>query len=259
MAKYRNKQGLEDLEKSIEQDIAAQQSAEPEIEAVGAEEETFKKRYGDLRRHTQTLLQQKDQEIANVRQQLETAAKGQIRFPKTDEEIDAWSKKYPDVAKIVDTIAQKRAGEVMDGLRQGEERLRKLETQLTRKDAEQQLLRMHPDFAQIRQDPAFHEWVQLQPSNIQDALYKNNTDARAAARAIDLYKIDTKKSKSSNKSAAQAVGPTSSTPPPANGNFKYSESMVDKMSSADFAKHEEAIIEAMSSGKFLYDLSGAAR
>ena len=52
MAKYRNSQGLEDLEKSIEQDIAAQQPEEPEIEAVGAEEETFKKWYGDLRRHT---------------------------------------------------------------------------------------------------------------------------------------------------------------------------------------------------------------
>lgn len=70
MAKYRNSQGLEDLEKSIEQDIAAQQPEEPEVEAVGAEEEIFKKRYGDLRRHTQQLLQQKDQEIANVKQQL---------------------------------------------------------------------------------------------------------------------------------------------------------------------------------------------
>ena len=106
MVKYRNKQGLEDLEKSIGQDIATQQPAEPKIETVGAEEKIFKKRYGDLRRHTQHLLQQKDQEIANVKQQLETAAKGQIRFPKTDEEIEEWSKKYP----IVDTIVAKRAG-----------------------------------------------------------------------------------------------------------------------------------------------------
>ena len=80
---------------------------------------------------------------------------------------------------------------------------------------------MRPDFAQIRQDSAFHDWVQLQPANIQDALYKNNTDARAAARAIDLYKVDTKKSKSTNKSAAQALGRTSSTQAPANNNFKY--------------------------------------
>ncbi len=143
-------------------------------------------------RISQHLSQQKVQEIENVKQQLETAAKGQIRFPKTDEEIEKWSKKYPDVAKIFDTISAKRACEVMDGLRQGEERLHKLETQLTRKDAEQQLLKMHPDFAQIRQDSAFHDWVQLQPAVIQDARYKNNADAMAAARAIDLYKVDNK-------------------------------------------------------------------
>ena len=118
---------------------------------------------------------------------------------------------------------------------------------------------MHPNFAQIRQDSASHDWVQLQPAVIQDALYKNNTDARAAARAIDLYKVDTKISKSTNKLAAQAVGRRSRTQAPASNNFKYSESVVEKMSSTDFAKHEEAIMEAMSSGKFLYDLSGAAR
>ena len=259
MAKYRNSQGLEDLEKSIEQDIAAQQPEEPEVEAIGAEEETFKKRYGDLRRHTQQLLQQKDQEIANVKQQLETAAKAQIRFPKSEEEVEAWTKKYPDVAAIVDTIAQKRAGDVMDGLKQGEERLKKLETTLNRKDAEQQLLTMHPDFPEIRQDPAFHDWVRLQPTIIQDALYKNNTDARAAARAIDLYKVDTKKTKSNKRSAAEAVGRSTSAPPPANGKMKFSESHVERMSTAKFAKNEAAIMEAMSSGKFLYEVSGAAR
>jgi hypothetical protein len=116
------------------------------------DEASFKKRYGDLRRHTQQLMEQKDQEISAVKAQLDTAAKGQIRFPKTDDE-----------------------------------------TKLTRKEAEQQLVQVHPDFNVIRQDAAFHDWVALQPQNIQDSLYKNNTDARAAARAIDLYKSDTGK------------------------------------------------------------------
>ena len=129
----------------------------------------------------------------------------------------------------------------MEGLRQGEERLHKLETQLTRKDAEQQLLKMHLDFAQIRQDSAFYDWVQLQPAVLQDALHKNNKDARSAARAIDLNKVDTKKFKSTNKSAAQAVGRTSSTKAPATNNFKYSESMLDKMLSAGFAKQRATV------------------
>ncbi len=103
--------------------------------------------------------------------------------------------------------------------------------QLSRKEAEQQLLSFHPDFADIRQDPEFHDWVALQPALIQDALYKNNTDAKAAARAIDLYKVDTGKRKTTNKkSAAEAVGRTSSRAPAPTGKMRFSESQVAQMS-----------------------------
>ena len=52
--------------------------------AANPEEETFKKRYGDLRRHSQQLMQQKDQELASLKTQLDTAAKCKIKFPKTN-------------------------------------------------------------------------------------------------------------------------------------------------------------------------------
>jgi len=138
--------------------------------------------------------------------------------------------------------------------------LKQLETKLTRKDAEQQLVQVHPDFNVIRQDAAFHDWVALQPQNIQDSLYKNNTDARAAARAIDLYKSDTGKRKTTTKkSATHAVGRTSSSTRASTGKMKFSESQVSKMSDNDFEKHEEAIGEAMRSGNLNYDLSGGVR
>jgi len=262
MAKYRGAHldNIDAEEKALKQEFSQMQQQQVDATPVmDPEEETYRKRYGDLRTHSQRLMSQKDQEIEQLKYQLETAAKGQIKFPKTDEEIEQWSKKYPDVAKIVDTIAQKRANEAMAGLREGEKRLEALETKLTRKDAEQHLNRLHPDFAQIRQDPKFHEWVALQPRNIQDALYKNNTDALAAARAIDLYKADTGKKKRAPKSAAQAVGRTSSARPGVGGNARFTESQVQKMSDRDYAKNEEAIMEAMRSGQFIYDLSGAAR
>ena len=111
-----------------------------------------------------------------------------------------------------------------------------------------------------RQDPAFHEWVELQPANIQDSLYKNNTDARSAARAVDLYKADTGKRKtSSKKSAVQAIGRTSANAPVAHGKMKFSETQVSQMSDKEFDKYEEAISESMRNGTFSYDLSGAAR
>jgi hypothetical protein len=152
MAKYRR---LEEPEDELTYAEEFQQT-HGDAPAANPEEETFKKRYGDLRRHSQQLLQQKDQELVAVQQQLDTAAKGQIKFPKTDDEIEQWSKKYPDVAKIVDTIASKRANEALEEGEKRMEGLRQLETKLTRKEAEQELNRIHPDFSEIRQDPSFH-------------------------------------------------------------------------------------------------------
>jgi len=257
MSKYRRKEELE-ADTSYSEELEAQVAVDSEPKEP--EEASFKKRYGDLRRHTQQLMSQKDQELEKLKAQLDSAAKGQIKFPKTDEEIAQWTNKYPDVAKIVDTIARKRANEALE---EGEKRLghlRDLETKLTKKEAEQQLMKLHPDFNEIRQDPAFHEWVAMQPLYINDALYKNNTDAMAAARAIDLYKADTGKRKtSSKKSAAQAVGRSTSATPAATGKAKFSESQVARMSDREYDANEEAILEAMKSGAFTYDMTGGAR
>jgi len=255
MTKYRR---LETPEDELNDSEGMAQQAAP-TESVDTEDTTYKKRYGDLRRHSQSLMQKKDQEVASLQAQLDSAAKGQIKFPKTDDEIDQWSKKYPDVAKIVDSIAQKRANEAMQEGDKRMESLRQLETKLTKKEAEQALITMQPDFDSIRQDPAFHEWVTLQPQYIQDALYKNNTDALAASRAIDLYKGDQRKAKKGSKSAAQSVGRTSSSTPSSNSRASFSESQVNDMSSQDFDKNEEAITEAMRNGRFDYDMSGGAR
>ena len=137
MAKYR-RLDEDDNGLSYSEELAKEQEAQTGgPEPVDAEDTTYKKRYGDLRRHSHQLMQQKDQEVAKMKAQLEQAAKGQIKFPKSDEEIDQWSKKYPDVAKIVDSIARKRANEALE---EGEKRmagLKQLEHKLTRKEAEQ--------------------------------------------------------------------------------------------------------------------------
>jgi hypothetical protein len=258
MAKYKRADVLDEDDLSYSQELEKQQADQPVAEAKP--EDGWEKRYGDLRRHTQQQMAEKDKSLAELKRQLDQAAKGQLKFPKTDEEIEAWSKKYPEVAKIVDTIARKRANEALE---EGERRLghlKSLETKLTRKEAEQQLLELHPDFAQIRQRKDFHDWVALQPQHIQDSLYKNNTDAYSAARSIDLYKADMQRQKKADpKSAAKAVSRTTSTPPPGNGKQKFSESQVARMSDAEYEKHEDAILEAMRSDNFVYDLTGAAR
>ena len=114
----------------------------------------------------------------------------------------------------------------------------------------------------IREDDKFHEWAEKQPKWVQDALYENTDDARSVARVIDLYKIDsgitTKKGDSSRK-AASAVNPKSRAEPTQEEKGVWKESQVEKMSDKDYEKHADAITDSIQSGKFIYDISGAAR
>jgi len=245
----------EEMAQSTQPDQEAQQ----EDKIVSGEEITFKKRYADLRRHSQQVLSQKDKQLNDAKRQLEVASKAQIKYPKSDAEIAQWEKKYPDVAQVIDTIARKRSAEA---IAEGDKKLaglRELETKLTRKEAEQELIKEHPDFSDIRQDPGFHEWVSEQPTYIADALYKNNTDARAASRAIDLYKADIGRSNKSPKSAATSVGRTSSSSPTTKSKASYSESQINNMTDKEFTKHEEGIRKSIRDKTFTYDMTGSAR
>ena len=58
---------------------------------------------------------------------------------------------------------------------------------------------MHPDFNEIRSKDEFHEWAAKQDPTIQGWLYENTSNAKLAARAIDLYKMDTGQSKLTKK------------------------------------------------------------
>ena len=256
MSKYKRKEELDENELTYSQEMAAEVAPEPQ----DPEESSFKKRYGDLRRHTQQQLAQKDREIAQIKDQLDSAAKGQIRFPKTDEEIEAWAKKYPDVAGIVEAIATKKADEKAASLDTRLKEIEELRVTAKREKAEAELAALHPDFGDIRADDVFHEWAKDQPKWVQDALYENVDDAKSVARVIDLYKVDkgiTGKVKSNNdKEAASSVKTKRNTTPEHDEASKYlSESQVAKMSMKEYEKRMEEIFEAQRQGKFIYDVS----
>ena len=69
----------------------------------------------------------------------------------------------------------------------------------------------------------------------------------------------TKGKKPSKRDAAQAVGRSTRTTPQDSVKASFSESMVSQMSAQEYDANEDAIMEAMKTGKFEYDLSGAAR
>lgn len=239
-----------------------------EPEPDSAEERSFKKRYGDLRRHSQKQQVELQKQIDDLKAQLETTAKQGINLPKTEEELEAWANEYPDVARIVETIAIKKAREQSQELETRLQKINAMAEETAKEKAEAELMRLHPDFARIRDQDEFHEWVEKQPRWVQSALYDNESDAISAARAIDLYKADkgitAKRSRQSDKDDSIAAARTVRATNKARVEFEsedglFYESQVEKMSSREYEKNQEAIIAAIRAGKFVYDKTGHAR
>jgi septum formation inhibitor MinC len=228
---------------------------------LSKEEESFKKRYGDLRRHLQEKEQEFKVELEKLKSQLERSTKNELVLPKSEDEIAAWAKKYPDVAGIVEAIADKKASERSSDLDKRLKEIEDLRVQAKKDKAEAELMSLHPDFTEIRSDDEFHEWAEAQPKWVQDALYENVDDAKSVARVIDLYKADKgitkKKTTSEDKSAASSVNAKTRNTPEADESKSYfRESQVNKMSTKEYEKNADAIMDAIRSGKFVYDVSG---
>ena len=265
----RVKRDEEELARLVEEQKSAGETSEEETpseeEPTSAEEKTFKKRYGDLRRHTQEKEKQFQKQLDDMKEQLAKATKKEMKLPKSDEDIEAWATEYPDVAKIVETIAMKKAREQSAELETRIQKIDEMSAEAQKEKAEAELMKLHPDFNDIRDSDEFHDWADEQPKWVQDALYENDNDARSAARAIDLYKSDKgigKETKTkSDKSAAMEVGTktTKTKVDATDSGKKILESNVQKMSAKQYEKQADTIMEAIRSGNFVYDISGSAR
>ena len=98
---------------------------EQEDQNLSKEEQSFKKRYGDLRRHMADKDKKTEERIQALEDQLSKATRNELVLPKSEDEIAEWSKKYPDVAGIVETIADNKARERSSDL---DKQLENLET-----------------------------------------------------------------------------------------------------------------------------------
>ena len=236
---------------TVSKDTASEEAATPDEERpVNAEEKVFKKRYDDLKRHYDSTVNKHKDNVSKLKKQLEDNA-DKIKLPKTKEEIEAWRTKYPDVYDVIETIAHTKADEKAKKVETG---LRELETkqQEVQKDkAEVELAKLHSDYNEIRADDKFHEWVSQQDSTIQGWLYDNATNANLAARAIDLYKMDTGygKKKSNKLEASKSVTSTSKREVEVGDKKIWSLNEIAKMKPQEFVKHEKEIDLARAEGR----------
>tara|TARA_R110002020_G_scaffold36004_1_gene108331 strand:- start:1062 stop:1946 length:885 start_codon:yes stop_codon:yes gene_type:complete len=248
---------------STEEEASQEETPDTETkeEALSAEERTYKKRYGDLRIH----LNKQAEELKEIKAQLEKAkTTGPVRAPSSDEDIEAWTNKYPDIAGLVETIAAKKADEKFAKADKRLQEIDKINADTQRSKAENEIRTAHSDFDELRDSDDFHNWANEQPKWVQDALYENQDDPQSVVRVIDLFKIDnnmdTKSKKRNTKDAASQVKTKRNTRiDDAGVAGQILESQVQKMSAQEYEAKSDDIMEAIRSGKFVYDISGAAR
>jgi hypothetical protein len=250
-------------EQQQEEETTETKEADTEVkeETLSAEERSFKKRYGDLRRH----IQKKEKEWEEKFEALQKQSKRQgIAPPKSDDDIEEWAKENPDVAGIVETIAAQKAQEMFSKAEIRLQELDEAQAELTRTKAENEIRKSHEDFDQLRQSDDFHTWADEQPKWVRDALYENSDDPASVVRVIDLYKVDkgitNNDRKTKRKAAASTVTKRSKTQVDVeDANNVITESEVSRMTAEEFEERSDEINKAIRSGKFVYDISGKAR
>jgi len=221
-----------------------------------AEERVFKKRYDDLKRHYDSTLGKHKDEVRSLRTQLEQSSK-QFVPPKSKDELEAWRKEYPDVYDMVETIAMTKADTRAKEMEEKYQNLQVQQEQISKEKAEVELLKLHPDYNEIRQKDEFHDWAANQDPNIQGWLYENTSNAQLAARAIDLYKMDKgisklskKEEKAVKKEAAKAITKTAKATETELPKKKvWSNAEISKMTVNEYEKYEEEIDKAVREGR----------
>jgi len=253
----------DDEETPEEEETVEAQDADPEESATPQEtfakqkqssDADYKKRYDDLKRHYDGKLDEWKKEKEEYITRLNTTTKA---APENTDELSNFRDQYPDVYDAIHKISASQSEARVRNLEGELKEIKEREAQLEKQKAYQELLRLQPDFEEIKGSDKFIEWLDSQPTSISDGVYNNSTDSKWASRVIDLYKADSgsvKKSsaKSSKKSDAamsvskSAAREVSSTKGEARI-WKASE--IGKMKPWEFEKHEAELDAARMEGR----------
>ena len=219
----------------------------------------YKKRYDDLKSHYDRKQNENKQKLEELEAKARLAEKSKAMAsytpPKSDEDLEQFKKKYPDVYDVVETISQKQASRQVESLQEEVKTLRKREEDLVVQSAYRELVNAHPDFTELKDSQEFIDWLNTQPASISDGVTKNSKDSKWAIRVVDLYKADNGLSKSkpsSTASAAQSVTKTKAKSVNVSGDTNkkiWKQSEIQKMSSRTYEKFENEIDIAFKEGR----------
>jgi hypothetical protein len=273
--KYR--EGVYDDEDSEEnqEELTAQEAQEEDTSETATPQETegsfapqkaeqdspeYKKRYDDLKRHYDKKLKEWQEKEDDYVSRLMTTSSTPAPDQESGLDLESFKERYPDVYNAIHKISSTQSEARMKTLEEELSTIRDREKALEKQKAYQELLRIHPDFDELKGSSEFSEWLDGQPKSISDGVYNNATDAKWASRVVDLYKADTgltKKPARTRKKddAAMAVSTPASKEVMANSGNKrvWKASEIGKMKPWEFEKAEAELDAARAEGRIDYN------
>lgn len=243
-------EGEEELEQVGEEDTkpAVQEEVKETVELgpEDKEEASFKKRYSDLRRHSQKVADDLKEAQATI-----SGLKNSTSGLPSAEEAATWAKENPKAAAIIRSIAANEASSSV-------EEVSAIKEKLNRAEQEARIFKVHNDYEEVTGEDSFHEWAESQPASVQKLIFSNSADD--VIWSLSQYKKEMAKTPDAKKEAAKAVSSKATSAEPRDASKgRFTESQVGKMSVQEYEKHEEAINASVRDGTFVYDRSGAAR
>lgn len=155
------------------------------IPTSATQDDVFKKRYDDLKRHYDRKIDETKQEIEQLKAMVKVAQPAYVP-PKSPQELASFKDTNPELYGVVETVTHEQTkdlNEQLNTLQDSNDKLRMIQ-------AREVILKAHPDFDDLKTNDDFHSWVELQDSELQKWVYKNPYNGILAVRAIDLYKQD---------------------------------------------------------------------
>lgn len=236
------------------------------------EDESWKKRYGDLRSFAQKKedklkndIKEREKYIQELQLSLEQAKKTTGGFiPTSEVELTEWSKANPEAYTIIRSIAAKEKEEEIKRLQLEITDLKGDFSEKTQEVAKAKLEAKHPDLYELAADKNFWAWIREQDDGeeLENALTKT-FDVAKADRILRTYKLEnglTSKDKQPKRNdklaAAMDVSTRGSMPNIEPGrNYVFKESDISKMNDREYEANAEAIAKAQHDGKILMDIT----
>ena len=233
-----------------------------EDEPVNQIEQTFKKRYADLRKHTQ----KKDDTISQLKKEVSELQVSQVqsKLPTTPEELEQFKTKYPDVFNVVQSVVMSENVMLKQDLDTKLSELQEKADLLEEDQAALALQKRHPDLQQIEVANEFKDWIQGKPKSQQDFIIEklgSGRDVDTADSLLQQFKLETGYGKNkvtkpkANISAAEKVTTPNVSEPTETTKRVFSESEIDRMKIQEYEALEQEILEAHRDGRVTLDMS----